>query len=133
MVKVIAVPGSPVRFSTVPRTPDVMSSARYPDEMIPEKPGTDVLLIGTAYPPRGKRVTERVVSLRVETGEATLHKAVKVFGQRVWIKKGKRIVPGPAGQLEPTPLSRPREESTEGPEITPRILQELRALGYAPE
>ncbi len=38
-----------------------------------------------------------------------------------------------AAQLEPAPHSRPREESEEGPEITPQILQELRALGYAPE
>lgn len=101
----IALPGSPVRFSPEPYAAGVMSSAKFPDELVPEKPGTDVLLVGTAYPPRGKSVTERVVSLRIETGEATLQKSVKVYGPRVWMQKGKRVVPGPAAQLEPTPLA----------------------------
>lgn len=103
-VPTIALPGAPVRFGPEMRSGEVLSSVRYPSDVCPEKPGTDILLVGTAYPPRGKSVTESIVSFRIETGDQTIQKAVKVYGQRVWMKQGKRVVPAPPAQLGPTPL-----------------------------
>jgi len=44
------------------------------------KPGTDVLLMGTAHAPGGRRVDQMDVSLRV----GPVRKTVRIFGDRVW-------------------------------------------------
>ncbi|MFO0588485.1 MAG: DUF2169 domain-containing protein [Polyangiaceae bacterium] len=79
------------------------SSIRYGTDAVEEKPGTDVLLVGTAYPPRGE-VTKTSVSLRVEAGHTTLHKVLTVHGPRVWQSSLTGLVPGPSGRMGPTPL-----------------------------
>ncbi|HEY7037549.1 MAG TPA: DUF2169 domain-containing protein, partial [Methylomirabilota bacterium] len=64
---------------------DVMSdgdppSVRFEADLVPFKPRTDVVLVGRAYAPRGRPVTELVAGLRV----GPLRYGVAVFGDRVW-------------------------------------------------
>jgi hypothetical protein len=61
------------------------SSIKCPGDRHPCKPSTDVLLLGHAHAPRGKAVTELDVTLSV----ASIHKVVRVMGDRVW--KGGRV------------------------------------------
>lgn len=56
------------------------SSLRYPCEVHPSKPGTDVLVIGEARAPREQPVTELDVVVRV----AGRQKHVRVYGDRFW-------------------------------------------------
>ncbi len=102
-VATIARPISPVRIFDVPRSDAAFASLRHSSDAVEEKPGTDVLLLGTAYPPRD--TTKMNVSLRVEAGHATLHKTLVVHGPRVWqagLLGG--LGPGPSGKMGPTPL-----------------------------
>lgn len=100
----LAVPPSPIRAVDVPTSDRPNASIRYPSDLVEEKPGTDVVLVGTAYPPRGKEVTEQIVSLRVTGPTHALSKSVKVFGSRVWHSGVLGITPGPAATLGPTAL-----------------------------
>ena len=56
------------------------SSIRKPCDVSLMKPGTDVLLIGKAYAPRGRATTWMDVSLAV----GPVRKSVRVFGDRSW-------------------------------------------------
>ncbi|MEP7120938.1 MAG: DUF2169 domain-containing protein [Byssovorax sp.] len=100
----LAVPPSPIRAVDVPNSDKPNASIRFPSDLVDDKPGTDVVLLGTAYPPRGKEVTEQVVSLRVTGPTHALSKSVKVFGARVWHSGLLGVTPGPAAPLGPTPL-----------------------------
>lgn len=99
----IARPVAPVVFADQPRPGGRFSSLRRASDAVEEKPGTDVILVGTAHPQQPD-VTEQVVSLRVESGQQSLHKALTVYGPRVWHPSLLGLAPGPAGKLEPTPL-----------------------------
>ncbi len=80
------------------------SSLRFAGDVHCDKPGTDVILIGSAHP-ADDGATEREVSLRIETGRQTIHKALRVFGTRVYMDGPTGIVPGPAAPLTaPVPL-----------------------------
>lgn len=57
------------------------SSVLYESDLAPEKPGTDVVLIGHAYPEK-RRDTEVHASLRVGPVRSTL----AVFGDRTWAR-----------------------------------------------
>lgn len=102
--------GSPIRFEDVPNTGERWSSLRFPNDLADEKPGTDVILLGTAYPPADRVVTEHDVSLRVEVPASaarlprTLRRSVRVFGPRVFYAGALGVIPGPAAALGPTPL-----------------------------
>jgi hypothetical protein len=63
------------------------SSIKTPSDVSLTKPATDVLLLGTAYAPRGRPTTQVDVSLTA----GSLRKTVRVFGDRVWEKRG--VVP----------------------------------------
>ena len=100
----LAVPPSPIRAVDVPTSDRPNASIRFPSDLADDKPGTDVVLLGTAYPPRGKEVTEQIVSLRVTGPVHALNKSVKVFGARVWHSGLLGVTPGPPAPLGPTPL-----------------------------
>lgn len=100
----LAVPPSPIRAADVPSSDKPNASIRYPSDLVDDKPGTDVVLLGTAYPPRGREVTDQIVSLRVTGAQHALQKSVRVFGARVWHSGVLGITPGPAAPLGPTPL-----------------------------
>lgn len=95
---------SPIRMADVGTSDAPGASIRYPSDLVDEKLGTDVLLVGTAYPPADRPVTEMSVSVRVETGRATIQSTVKVVGTRVYYRSVLGVAPGPPAVLGPTPL-----------------------------
>ena len=62
------------------------SSMKYENELVLNKPGTDIVLNGHAYAPRGRPVERLDVSLRV----ARVLKNISVYGDRQW----RRSAPG---------------------------------------
>ena len=103
-VVAIASPQSPVRLADVPFSDAPGASTRYPSDLCEEKTGTDVLLVGTAQPPAARPVTEMDVGVRIETGQRSIQKVVKVYGPRVFHVGVLGVVPGPPAELRPTPL-----------------------------
>jgi hypothetical protein len=71
-------------------------SIRAPSDFSLGKPGTDVLLVGTAYAPGGRPVGRMDVSLAA----GPLRKTVRVFGDRAW----ERSAPTPPLPFERMPL-----------------------------
>ena len=61
------------------------SSVRYGSDIVPAKPGTDVILIGHAYPPNGKAVATKVT---LEAGP--LRRSVAALGDRHWQRSALR-------------------------------------------
>jgi hypothetical protein len=64
---------------------DIMTEAkpravRFESDLVPFKPCTDVVLVGRAYAPEGKPVTELVAGLRV----GQLRHGVAIIGDRQW-------------------------------------------------
>ncbi|AKT38169.1 DUF2169 family type VI secretion system accessory protein [Chondromyces crocatus] len=100
----LAEPPVGVRLEDVFHGAPYASSVRFPSDRVPEKPGTDVLLVGTARPPVGGQVTAIEVGVRVETKQGALQKRARVHGPRVYCATATGIEPGPAGRLEATPL-----------------------------
>jgi hypothetical protein len=92
---------SPVRIGDEPHDGSPHASVRFPHDYVDEKPGTDVIVVGTAFPPAGHAVSDMVVSVRV----GHLFKAIRVFGARVY-QRGVLggLEPGPAKRLGPTPI-----------------------------
>jgi hypothetical protein len=60
------------------------SSIRAPSDVCLGKPGTDVVLIGSAWSPDGRPTWQTDVSLTV----GSMSKTVRVFGDRVWESNG---------------------------------------------
>lgn len=95
---------SPVRRADVWRGSKSASSLRYPSDLEPEKPGTDVLLVGTAHPTtEGAR--EMDVGVRIDRAHAPLQKVARLYGPRLWEAGLASVVPGAPGLLAPTPLT----------------------------
>jgi hypothetical protein len=95
-----------IRELDAPWWSDDDSSIRYPSDRIDEKPGTDVLLVGSVRPPDGADVDRIDVTLRISTAAAVrLEKIVRVYGRHVWHRGATGIVPGPAARLAETPLT----------------------------
>src|SRR5690606_34208976 len=67
-----------------------VSSLRAPTEFHLEKPGTDVLLIGSARAPNGRAVQRMLVGIAV----AERQKRIQVTGDRVW-RNGRPSDPAP--------------------------------------
>src|SRR4051794_21658093 len=57
--------GAPVRLADERVSDEPNAGLRCPGDLVDEKPGADVILLGTAHPPRDRVVTEMEVSLRV--------------------------------------------------------------------
>ena len=81
------------------------SSLRYPDDGVQQRPGTDVVMLGTAHPPADGPVTTMDVVLRVADEEAIrIDKTVRVHGPRVWEQGWRTITAAGRAELKPTPL-----------------------------
>jgi hypothetical protein len=95
--------GADIRIDDEYNGPDPkLASIRRPSQLFLAKPGTDVILIGNAYPPAKESATSVDVSLRV----GPIAKTVRAHGLRAW-KAGSfgGITPGPARPIrEPIPL-----------------------------
>jgi hypothetical protein len=99
----IARPPSPVRLVDERTSDTAHASLRFPGDLVEEKPGTDVLLVGTAYPSEPEMTRQRV-SLWVEAAHGRVQKTLDVYGPRVWQAGLFGLTPGPAARLSPTPL-----------------------------
>lgn len=67
------------------------SSIKYAAEMHLAKPGTDVVLVGHAWPPQGRALR----GLDVQVSVADRAKTVRVFGERTWLRDGRASSPEP--------------------------------------
>jgi hypothetical protein len=76
------------------------SSLKVPCDLGLIKPGTDVLLLGTAYASAGKSVTSTEVSLRV----GPVSKTIRIFGDRVWRSGLLRVKPSRPEPFKTMPL-----------------------------
>lgn len=83
-----------VRAADVPWGEPEKSSIAYPSDICLRKPGTDVIVVGRAFPPGGEPAA--VWDVVVQVG--SLRKALRVYGLRVWEANG-------AGISRPRPIS----------------------------
>lgn len=95
--------GDPPRLVDEYNGPDAAkASIRKPSQLFDFKPGTDVIFVGHAHPPRSGKVDHVDVTLQV----GSLAKTVRAHGLRVWqwgLFGG--LAPGPALPIhEPIPL-----------------------------
>lgn len=74
------------------------SSLKYPAEVTPEKPGTDVILIGEACAPAG------YLEMSVGISAAGRKLAMKIFGDRYWEKGLLRTKPSDPEPFERMPI-----------------------------
>lgn len=97
----LAVPPSPIRYHD--DFFDGFSGVRYPCDVADEKPGTDVILVGTAHAPLERSArTSADVTLRV----GRVFKSLRVHGPRVWYRSMLgALSPGPAAAFTPVPLT----------------------------
>jgi hypothetical protein len=97
------------------------SSIRQPSDVCLGKPGTDVLLIGSAWAPGGRPAYWMDVALAV----GPVAKTVRVFGDRVWDAGPAGAVPSPPAAFERMPLAWERafggsDVTQDGPTAEPR-------------
>jgi hypothetical protein len=78
---------------------DEAGGVRFPHDLPLDRPGTDVLLIGTCLPGRAPATT-RLISLAV----GPIKKSIRVYGPRVWMKTPLGVRPGPPADIVATPL-----------------------------
>lgn len=120
---------SPIRQSDEWTGEPIASSLRFPSDLWPEKPGTDVLLVGTARPPWDRAITSLDVGLRVGGKHGPLQKTARVYGPRVFYAGIGGVVPGAPGRLGPTPLVYERAYGGEDEEHNPIGTGAARAPG----
>ena len=84
-----------VRSGDIPWEVPEVDSIMYPCDVTPEKAGTDVVVVATAYPPQMQPSKEFDAYVRV----GALQKSLRIFGLRVWEAGG-------AGLSSPRPISR---------------------------
>ncbi len=73
------------------------SSIKYASDYHTGKPGSDIVMLGHAFAPDGKKVHQLDVSLTL----GQVHKAVRVFGDRYW-QDGRISVPQPFSTMAMT-------------------------------
>ncbi len=79
------------------------SSLRHDSDLVVAKPTTDIIVTGRAYAPRGEPVRELDASLDVDS--ADLHKTLRVFGDRRWVRQGEELVLTDPEPFEIMPLT----------------------------
>jgi pSer/pThr/pTyr-binding forkhead associated (FHA) protein len=70
----------PVLFGDQHFDDDPLAPIRFESELVPFKPRADIVLVGQAYAPKGRPVTQLDVQLRV----GNLRNTIRVFGDRHW-------------------------------------------------
>lgn len=78
---------------------DGMGGVRFPHDFPLDRPGTDVLLVGTCLPGSAP-ASSKLVSFTV----GPLKKSIRVHGPRVWMKTPFGMRPGPSAAVVATPL-----------------------------
>lgn len=79
---------------------DPSASVHTPSDFVPFKPRADIVLVGHAYAPKGAPAT--VLDARLRVGEFS--KAVRVIGDRGWVRAGGGWMPGPSMPFTRMPL-----------------------------
>jgi hypothetical protein len=98
-------PASPRLVAPRRAGPEHARSLAFPDDGVQQRPGTDVVMLGTAQPPAAGSVNVVDVVLRVGDGSTLrIDKTIRVHGPRVWDHGMIGPSPGPAAPLSPTPL-----------------------------
>lgn len=85
-----------MRQGDVPWGKPEIASFRYPTDLFVHKPGTDVIVVGRAFSPRGESVPSFEAGVRV----GRLQKIVRITGQRVWLADGTLSKPLPIESLD---------------------------------
>ena len=80
---------------------DASRGLRYPSDFVPRKPFGEVIVVGTAHPPRDRSPTS--YPARVAVG--SWWKEIVVHGDRSWDSSGLFNRPGPAGIARSVPLT----------------------------
>jgi len=83
-----------IRMADIPWGEPEISSIAYPADLCLRKPGTDVIVVGSAHAPGGRPAPQ--FDVRVEVGPLT--KSLAIFGTRAW-------QPGGEGVSSPAPVS----------------------------
>lgn len=79
---------------------DGLSSIRYEADLVAMKPGTDVLVNGTAYAQNGEPALMVPVTLEIQNIRKELH----VYGDRVWQRSGIGLETSPPSHFETMPI-----------------------------
>ncbi len=96
------------------------SSLHFPSDFVSDKVGTDVIVLASAHPPAGSTPSSMDVAVRVETGAATLKKALRVHGPRVFMRSLTGVAPGPAGPItRPVPIVYEQAEGGTDASVSP--------------
>jgi hypothetical protein len=77
-----------------------LSSLAADSDFVLERTGTDVLIHGHAYAPRGRSVPSVEAGFRIGGQQ----KLIRAFGVRAWMRGQRGVVPGPARPLVRVPL-----------------------------
>ncbi len=104
------------------------SSLRYPSEVHPQKPGTDVLVIAEACAPGGHPVTELEVGIRVGDRD----KRARVYGDRHWTEGVGGLKPSRPRSFVRLPLTYERAFGGREPAQAPRADGLSDGLGLGP-
>lgn len=81
------------------------SSIRVPSDLAPEKPGTELILVGHARHPAAYPDARWVdVTLAVEGERTLLQKRLRVFGPRRWLERDGVLSPSEPERYQDTPL-----------------------------
>lgn len=114
--------GAEIRHSDELWSPDhpETSGIRYPHDIAPGKPSTDILVVGDAVAPGGRPVS--ALDVRVEVG--SVGHSLRVFGPRAWYQNGARCVPTAPIEFERAPIR--WENAFGGTDDTEGLLEEPR-------
>ena len=90
---------NPVDVAWEPDAPET-STVRLPCDVCIRKPATDVVVVGEAVAPY--RAPQRELDVTVRVG--AMHRAVRVFGPRVWFRGALGMTPSEPAPFEATPM-----------------------------
>lgn len=76
-----------IRMGDIPWGEPGVSSIKYPGDLATSKPGTDVIVVAKAYPPKSSGATQFDVFAKV----GGLSSSLVVYGLRVWDTKGSAL------------------------------------------
>lgn len=93
-------PQLPVTLADAYRGEPGASSIKQPSDVGLIKPGTDVMLLGSAHAPASRAITQMDVSIAA----GPLRKTVRVFGDRVWERRGPGHAVSQPAPFETMPL-----------------------------